>query len=93
MGLTVKECSFNYEKRDSRYVILLDDVIGAEISSVKMVKANNNDSVIKLKNSSGVSIDNTVYYNDEWGNTPAALSGINYTNGNGIVSFPVKTNK
>jgi len=92
MGLTVKESSFNYEKRDSRYAIFLDDVTGAKISSVKMVKANDNDSVIKLKNSSGVSIENAVYYNDQWGNTPAELSGINHANGNGIVSFPVKDN-
>ncbi len=93
MGLTVKESSFNYEKRDSRYAIFLDDVTGAKISSVKMVKANDNDSVIKLKNSSAVSIENAVYYSDEWGNTPAGLSGINHANGNGIVSFPAKINQ
>lgn len=93
MGLTVKESSFNYEKRDSRYAIFLDDVVGAKISSVKMVKANDNDSVIKLKNSSAVSIENAVYYTDEWGQSPAELSGINHANGNGIVSFPLKADK
>ena len=71
----------------------MDDVVGAKIASVKMVKANDNDSVIKLKNSSDVNIENVVYYNDEWGKAPAELSGINHTNGNGIVSFPVKSNQ
>lgn len=72
-GLTVKDCSFNYEKRDSRYVIFLDDVMGATISSVKMVRPADNDAVIKLKNSSGVRVENAVYYVDQWNNTPTAL--------------------
>jgi hypothetical protein len=76
MGLTVKECSFNYERRDSRYVFFLDDVIDARVSSVKMVRPKDNESVIKLRNSSGVSIENAVYYNDIWGNSPAELPGI-----------------
>ena len=58
-----------------------------------MVKANDNDSVIKLKNSSAVSIEHVVYYTDEWGKAPAELSGINHANGNSMVSFPVKAEK
>jgi len=67
MGLTVTNCSFNYEQRDSRYVFYLDDVIGAQVSSVKAVRAKDSDSGIKLKNASGVAVSNAVYYNDEWG--------------------------
>lgn len=74
-GLTIKDCSFNYENRDSRYVLFLNDVFGAKISSVKMVRARDNLSVIKLKNSSNISINNTVYYNDTWGIAPTELPG------------------
>lgn len=74
MGLTVKASTFNYEKRDSRYALFLDDVAGAQISGIKMVRARDLDSAIKLKNSTGVTIENTVYYNDQWGNSPAAES-------------------
>ena len=56
-GLTVKKSSFNYEKKDFRHVIFLDDVIGATISNVKMVKPEDGIQAIKLKNSSGVSIE------------------------------------
>ena len=72
-GLTIKESSFNYEKRDSRYAVFLDDVIGAQISSVKMVRPKDNNYVIKLKNSSGVNIENVAYYDDQWNNAPAEL--------------------
>ena len=66
-GLTVKDCSFNYEKTDGRYVLFLDDVIGASISGIKMVKAKENDAVIKLKNSTAVSVENAVYFQEVWG--------------------------
>ena len=68
-------CSNNYEKQDSRYALFLNDVTGAKISSVKMVRANDNVSVIKLKNSSDVSIKNAVYYKDEWGIAPTEMPG------------------
>ena len=58
MGLTVKESSFNYEQRDGRYAFFLDDVTGAVISSVKTPPPTNNDPVVRLKHSSGISIEN-----------------------------------
>lgn len=73
-GLAIKECSFNYERRDSRYAIFLDDVKGAGVSGSKMVKAGDNKKVIGLKNSSGISISNTTYFDDEWGRLPAVLA-------------------
>jgi polygalacturonase len=72
-GLTIKNCTFNYEKRDSRYTLFLDDVIGGTISSIKAVRANDINSVIKLKNSKDVNISNVIYYNDVWGNAPVNL--------------------
>jgi polygalacturonase len=78
-GLTIKNSSFNYEKLDGRYALFLNDVSGAKISSVKMVRANDNATVIKLKNSSDVSIEKVIYYNDEWGVAPTELTGANHS--------------
>lgn len=55
MNLTVKNCSFNYEKTDGRYALFLDDVIGAQLSAVKTVQSANKE-VIKLKSSRNVEI-------------------------------------
>jgi hypothetical protein len=85
-GLTVKGCSFNYEKADSRYALYLDDVVGAKINDIKSVKVKENDSVIKLKNSSNVIVENAVYYNETWGNAPTELPWINRTIGSNIYS-------
>lgn len=71
--LRIENCSFNYEKRDSWFSIVLDDVVGAKIDSVKMVKAEDNNHVIKLLNSSDVTVRNTIYYKDVWGQSPAVL--------------------
>jgi polygalacturonase len=80
-GLTIQSCSFNYEKRDSRYTFFLDDVKDAKISLVKTVCASDNETVIKLKNSSNVSVDNITFYKDEWGKSPVVLPPAIYTAG------------
>lgn len=89
-GLTIKDCSFNYENRDSRYAIFLDDVLKATLSSVKMVRASNNDHVIKLKNSPDVAIENVIYYNDEWGKASVELQNITHTTAVGEIGLPRK---
>jgi hypothetical protein len=73
MGLQVKESSFNYEKRDSRYAIFLEDVVGAHLSGLKMVRARDSKAVIQTSLSSGVRFENVVYYQDEWGKAPKSL--------------------
>jgi polygalacturonase len=88
MGLTLKECTFNYEKRDSRYAIFLDDVVGAHLSSLKMIRAKDNDFVIRLKNSPDVTIENAIYYNDDWGSAPAELPRTTHTVAVDDISFP-----
>ncbi|MRG47297.1 endopygalactorunase [Chitinophaga sp. SYP-B3965] len=55
-GLTVTKSSFNVEQPDGRYAIFLDDVKNAKITDVKMVRAADNNRVIGLKNSSGVTV-------------------------------------
>jgi polygalacturonase len=66
--LTIKGCSFNYEKRDSRYPIYLDDVNGAQIFDVQMVRPADNKEVIKLDHAANVHIENVFYYQDVWNN-------------------------
>ncbi|MNR68496.1 hypothetical protein D3C85_1930970 [compost metagenome] len=53
--------------------MFLDDVIGAKLSDLKMVQANDNPVVIKLKNSSDVIADNIVYFKDQWDKSPTKL--------------------
>lgn len=81
-NLQVKNCSFNYEKKDSRYAIFLDDVQGAKIDSAKMVKADDNSHAVKFLDSRDVSITNSVFYRDEWGKLPSVLSPVNGTSNN-----------
>lgn len=57
IGLTVKNSSFSYEKPDGRYALFFDDVKGATVSRIKMMKAADNDTTIKLKNSSDIHIE------------------------------------
>ena len=73
MDLTVKGCSFNYEKRDSRYPIYLDDVISALISDVQLVRPADNKDVIKLNHASNVHMENVFYYEDAWNNAKTKL--------------------
>jgi polygalacturonase len=60
-GLFVKECSFHYEQPDGRYAIYLDDVIGAQLSSIKMMRGKANEALIKLNHSSQVAVEKAVY--------------------------------
>ncbi|MEJ6980617.1 hypothetical protein WG906_09165 [Pedobacter sp. P351] len=86
--LSVNNSTFNYEKPDSRYVVFLDDVLGAKISGVKMVKAKDSNSLIGLKNSSDVSVENSLYYNNVWGEFPRELEKIRNAGGKGVVQLP-----
>jgi hypothetical protein len=80
-GLTVTNSIFNYEKRDSRYALFLDDVLGATISGVKMVRPEGLDSVIRLKNSAHVAVENSFYFTDEWRKSPVKLNDTVYSSG------------
>ncbi|MEQ7800807.1 glycosyl hydrolase family 28-related protein [Pedobacter sp. ASV1-7] len=78
-GLKIENSSFNYEKQDSRYAIFLDDVIGASMNNLKVVQANDNPVVIKLKNSSDIVADNIIYFNDKWDSSTIKLPAIRQT--------------
>jgi len=87
MGIQVKNCSFNFETTDNRYALFFDDVIGATVKNVKMVKASENDVLIKYKASSRLTIDSVIYYDNKWGEKPVQVSLTNQANGKRIVSF------
>jgi polygalacturonase len=72
-GLTVTNSTFNYEKRDSRYGIFFDDVVGANILSVKIVRSTENPVLMALKNSSGLNMGAITWFNDKWGIEPQTL--------------------
>ena len=75
-GLTLKASTFNYERRDGRYAVYLDDVSGVHVSGVKMVRAKGTDAAIRLKNSTDVAVENSIYYDDQWGHSPAELHAV-----------------
>lgn len=72
-GLTIENCSFNFEQRDSTPPLYFDDVIGAKVSDVKVVRADDQPAVIKLKHSRNVAVENATVYTDTWGNAAATL--------------------
>jgi polygalacturonase len=72
-GITVNNCSFNYEKRDSTPAVMLDDVIGAKFHAIKLVKASDAAAPFKLKGARDVAIDGVTVYDDTWGNAPSEL--------------------
>jgi polygalacturonase len=89
-GLTVKNCSFNYEKRDSRYAMFFDDVIGAKISTVKLVRPADNPALMGLKNSSGINVSNITYFDDKWDIAPKQLNNMINLSGKGLLNVPAK---
>ncbi|WP_198152420.1 hypothetical protein [Draconibacterium sediminis] len=71
--LTISNSSFNYENRDQRYAIFLNDVLGATIDSVQMVRPEGIDNPVKFIDSQRIKIKHSVYYNDKWENLPSKL--------------------
>ncbi|QEC44390.1 endopygalactorunase [Pseudobacter ginsenosidimutans] len=72
-NLLVKNCNFNYEDTDHRYVIFLDDVKQAVISGNKMVKAGNLSSAIGKKQVTGLIWEKNKEYTDNWKNKDLSL--------------------
>lgn len=86
--LVIDSCSFNYEIRDARYALYLDDVQGAKINSVRTVQAEGNAFVIGLKKTSSISMVNSILFRDKWGNSPSDLPTLN--NVSGSLGIPFK---
>jgi polygalacturonase len=71
--LTVTDCTFAFEKPDSTPALYLDDVVGAKISSVKMLQTKEQTSLIKVKGSHHITVEKAEYREDNWNNAPIAL--------------------
>jgi hypothetical protein len=72
-NLEVKNCSFNFEKEDSRFAVLLDDVLGAKIDNATMIKATDHSHVLKLIKSADVSLVRSRYYVGDWGHKETTI--------------------
>ncbi|TDF94443.1 S-layer homology domain-containing protein [Paenibacillus piri] len=73
-GLTFKNVNTRFEKNDDRYAVVLDDVKNANIDHMKMVKGAGASNVIQLKNAAHITVTNSSFYNDTWGNEPTVLA-------------------
>lgn len=67
-NLSVKNCSFNYESRDSRYAIFLDDVIGANLQNIQLVKARDINTWLVTKQTKNIFSEGITLFEDKWNN-------------------------
>lgn len=86
-GINISNCSFNVEKTDSRYALFFDDVIGANVSDIKTVKAANNPIIIKLKDCAAFNMRKLLYYNIKWSEQPVEVSNGLHEEGSKIIRF------
>ena len=86
-GLALRNSTFAFEKTDSRYVVFLDDVVGAQLSGLKMQKSENNDSLIALKNSFKIDVNNVRYYSEKLENGFETLPSVFNLNSEGILEI------
>lgn len=87
-NLVVTNCTFNYEQRDSRYAIFLDDVIGARIGPVKWVQARDSENILGMRGASDVHLANAVCYDDVWGQAPVQMPRVVHQGSAGRKSYP-----
>lgn len=73
-GLTLRGVSFNYEKRDSTPALVLDDVIGAHLDDVALVRAIDQPDAIQLRDSRDTRLGRVKAYADAWDRQPQELA-------------------
>lgn len=64
-NLSIKNSSFNYESRDGRYPILLDDVIGATLNNIKVTGAKDSPAILRTKNSKNIRSADVNYHDGQ----------------------------
>jgi polygalacturonase len=69
-GISISNCSFNFETTDNRYALFFDDVLDGKVSKIKLVKAQANPAVVKLKDCAAFTLEKMVYYNGKWNENP-----------------------
>ncbi|MFD1629391.1 glycosyl hydrolase family 28-related protein [Pseudopedobacter beijingensis] len=72
-NVEIKNSSFNFETNDNRYVFYFDDVKGAKITDVEMMKGKDSKELIGKKDADNISVKNAVYYSERWKGTPYKL--------------------
>ncbi len=90
MGLQLNGCTFNFEKPDNTFAFMLDDVVGAKISDVKMVRTKEAPAVIKIKGGSDIAIEKATVFNEAWGQAPTVLPAVKHATGDAEVDLPAK---
>lgn len=91
-GIDISNCSFNVEKTDSRYTLFFDDVIGANVSDIKLVKAADNPIIIKLKDCAAFTMGKMLYYNTKWEVQSVEVSSNTYEAGSKVTSYRLQRN-
>jgi polygalacturonase len=84
-GLTITNCTFNYEKRDSTFALYLENVIRGKISAVKMVRASDADALIRIRNARDITIEKATAYDDQWSQSPRELAPVNHAAGDRLI--------
>ncbi|MGG1551960.1 S-layer homology domain-containing protein [Paenibacillus ferrarius] len=90
-GLTFKNVNMNFEQNDDRYAIVLDDVANATLDGMKMVAGTGNPNVVQLRGSSHVTVTNSAYYSNTWGNALTPLANLNDVTVTGKQTYPNPT--
>ena len=91
-AIAITNSSFNYENPDSRYALFFDDVIGAKVSDIKLVKAADNPIIIKLKDCAAFTMGKMLYYNNKWHEQPVEVSSGSQEEGNKVIRFQIQQN-
>lgn len=71
--LTLENSSFNFEQKDDRPAIFLEDVEGARLKDIKMLKSSAQPQAIIIRNSKDIHLNEVIYYQGKWGNTPTKM--------------------
>lgn len=87
-GLTLAGCTFNTEQRDATPAFSFDDVVGARLDAIQLVRARDAEAVIQLKGARDIAIERVTVYDDVWGNVPTVLPPVRHAQGNGKIDVP-----
>ncbi len=68
--LSLTDCTFNYEERDGTPALHLENVAGARLSGLRLVRARTQPTAIAMPGSSDIVIEDTVCFDDAWGENP-----------------------
>lgn len=74
--LRLTNVTFNHEQRDGTPAVVLDDVVGASLDDVQLVRATAQPEAIQLRESRDVRTGKVTVYTDDWGKAPQELPAL-----------------